>query len=189
MTKLAATAVVLAGGRSRRMGQDKALLPFQGKPMIQHAVDALRPAFDELLVSANDPERYAFLGVPTVVDRVPDEGPLMALASVFDVARNDAVAIIACDNLSPDIILLEELLALSEGHDGAHPICGERAQPLVAVYRKARVAPQVEVLLAAGKRAMFALIEQGDFRSLPVDDTRIANINTPADYAALMDQS
>ena len=66
------------------MGQDKALLPVAGRSLIEHLVDQLRPHFAEILVSANDPERYAFLGLKVVADRHPDVGPMEAVASALE---------------------------------------------------------------------------------------------------------
>ncbi|MCX8063463.1 MAG: NTP transferase domain-containing protein, partial [Anaerolineales bacterium] len=71
--------VVQAGGESRRMGKDKALLPFLGKPLIQRILERLIPVVDEALVTTNHPERYGFLNVPLVGDVFPGRGALGGL--------------------------------------------------------------------------------------------------------------
>ena len=65
---------IQAGGQSRRMGHDKALMPFLGRPLIQRVVDRLTPIADELLVTTNNPDDYQFLGIPLFRDLKPSRG-------------------------------------------------------------------------------------------------------------------
>ncbi len=81
--RMNATAIIMAGGNSNRMGQDKSLLPVRGKPMIKYVYDQLFHHFKEIFVSADNTSKYAFLGAKVIPDRVPDQGPLMGIASVL----------------------------------------------------------------------------------------------------------
>lgn len=76
-------AVILSGGQSRRMGRDKALLEFDGKPMLRHLVELYRPWFDGVYVSVNQAGRFDTAGAGEIVDRRPGIGPLAALESIF----------------------------------------------------------------------------------------------------------
>ncbi|MFL7867205.1 MAG: molybdenum cofactor guanylyltransferase, partial [Anaerolineales bacterium] len=68
------TICVQAGGESRRMGRDKALMPFLGRPLIQRVVDRLSPIADEIIVTTNNPDDYRFLGLPLFPDLKPGRG-------------------------------------------------------------------------------------------------------------------
>lgn len=179
-----ATAVVLAGGKSRRMGRDKSLLHMGGKPLIAHIVDQLRPHFAELLVSASDPARYAFLDLPIVPDRVPDQGPLMGIASALAVARHDRVFVTACDIPELDVDLMASLLRRARGRDGAVPRSpGGLFEPLFAVYRKPFSAT-AEAVLATGQRRVHAAFDRCDIAMVNLDaGADPINLNTPEDLA------
>src|SRR5688500_7809469 len=89
---------VLAGGRSIRMGRDKALLPVGGRALVTIAADALRDAgASEVLVIGGDAVALQDLGLTLVVDRWPGEGPLAGLATALAAAHDEVVAVLACD--------------------------------------------------------------------------------------------
>jgi len=98
------SAALLLGGASSRMGRDKSMLPINGRPMIEHICRKLRPHFSQVLISAGDEERYAFLGAPVIPDRVPDRGPLMGIASALGASAHDRNVVVACD--MPDVPVL-----------------------------------------------------------------------------------
>lgn len=91
------TGVVLAGGKSSRFGTDKGLYPYQGKPLVQHAIDILQPFCGEMLVSTNQPEAYAFTGLKTITDIYTDCGPLGGMHSVLKQAKGKVVYFLGCD--------------------------------------------------------------------------------------------
>lgn len=177
-----ATAIILAGGRSARMGDDKALLDIGGRPMISLILDRLRPHFEQILVSANDARKYAFLGVEIVPDKVPGLGPLGGIASALERSSNDLNFVVACDIPQIDVEIVKRLLAEAEGHDGAIPRNPDgKIEPLFAVYRKS-VLSAVEAALRAGE-----LTTRDAFRNCRIAyvelaaGERLANLNTPSD--------
>ena len=89
--------VIQAGGQSQRMGQDKALMPFLGRPLIQRVIERLTPIADEVLVTTNNPEDYRFLGLPLFPDLKPARGALGGLYTALSSAACEAVAVVACD--------------------------------------------------------------------------------------------
>ena len=70
------TGIILAGGRSSRFGRDKGLFPFRGKPLVEHAIDILQPIINDIRISTNQPETYAYLGLPMIGDIHQGCGPL-----------------------------------------------------------------------------------------------------------------
>jgi molybdopterin-guanine dinucleotide biosynthesis protein A len=91
------TVSIQAGGASLRMGEDKALKPFLGRPLIQRVVDRLQPIADELIVTTNRPDDYAFLGLRLLPDLKPDRGALGGLYTALASAAHPLVAVVACD--------------------------------------------------------------------------------------------
>ena len=91
------TVVIQAGGESRRMGQDKALIPFLGDHLIQRVRGRVAPLADELLVTTNQPQGYRFLGLPLFPDLIPGRGALGGLYTALSAASQPLVAVVACD--------------------------------------------------------------------------------------------
>src|SRR5215208_4858139 len=91
------TVCIQAGGQSSRMGEDKALKTFLGRPLIQRVVERLSAVADELIVTTNRPEEYSFLGLPVFSDLKPGRGALGGLYTAIASATNPLVAVVACD--------------------------------------------------------------------------------------------
>ena len=180
-----ATAIVLAGGKSERMKQDKSMLLLNGRPMIQHVCDQLRNHFDHVLVSANDGEKYSFLGLTIIPDRAPDQGPLMGITSALEASGSDRNLVIACDIPEIDIPLARRMLAESEGHDVVVPRTKEKKlEPLFAVYRKS-VLRVMKKVLSSGERRVKAVFDHCDVKYVDLPDTeRLNNLNTIEEYEA-----
>jgi len=183
-----ATAIIMAGGASTRMGQDKGLLSIEGRPMIQHVCDQLRDHFDEVVVSANDPAKYAFLGLRVVPDRQPDMGPLMGLASTLATTSHELALAVACDIPRIDLNLAHRMFNLASGYDAVAPRVTladvTHLEPLFAVYRKSTAARMFE-LLEQGERRIRHLLDTSRVRFIDVEaDATPKNLNTEEDYRA-----
>ncbi len=181
-----ASAVVLAGGDSRRMGRDKALLDVEGRPLIARIVDRLEDLFDEIVIGAARSGDYGVLGRTVIADREPGQGPLMGLASCLERISNDLALVMACDIPRPDLRFAASLLDQAEGYDMVLPRSGDSLhEPLFAVYRRS-VLPAAWSLLAAGERSILKLLDRVRVRSVPLPaEVRLDNINTLDDYLAL----
>ena len=180
-----ATSIVIAGGRSRRMGADKGLLPIEGRPMIEHVLETLRPHFAQLIVSVDDADRYALLDVEVVADRLRGQGPLMGIASALAASKHDLNFVQACDIPHTDFALVGRLLASADDSDAVIPRTTEGYhEPLFAVYRKTALAAMEEVLRSGRRKVsdIFGLCRTR-FLDLGRGET-IGNLNTRCEYYA-----
>lgn len=184
------TLAVQAGGRSSRMGRDKALIPLAGIPLIEHVLRRAESLADEVLVTTNRPEDYAYLGVRLVEDREPGAGSLHGLLTALEAAQGETVLVLACDMPFVCRPLLEHLVGLADQASVVIPRRGGEFEPLHAVYSKSCANPVREVLLA-GQQRMTALLDQVPHRIVE-DDTLMRfdpdgwsffNVNTPQDLA------
>lgn len=184
--------VVLAGGRSRRMGTDKALLPFADTTLLGHVVRRLRTCCDPVYVVASALQRGCGPDVPVVADRWPGLGPLAGIEAGLRACPTPCAAVVACDLPFVQPALLTGLADLLEGVDAAVPVT-DRPHPLCAVYR--RDAAQVaEAILRAGGGSVRQLLARIRVRYVPEEVLRgwdpdllsFVNVNTPADYLAAL---
>ncbi len=183
------TIVIQAGGESRRMGRDKALVPFLGRPMITRVLERVRPLADEILITTNSREGLDFLGLPLVADILPGSGALGGLYTALQAASHPLVAVIACDMpfASRDLLAYQCDVLIHEGVDVVLPATNQGMEPLHAVYRRDVCLPAVEAALNQGQRRMIAWFERVKVRVLnedeieAVDPGRLAfmNVNTP----------
>jgi molybdopterin-guanine dinucleotide biosynthesis protein A len=178
-----AAAIILAGGGSRRMGTDKSMLPVSGRPLITGICEQLRDAFDRVLVSANDADKLAFLGLEIIPDRVPGQGPLMGIASALEASAYELNFVVACDIPHVELRYVRRMLseAAETGADIVVPITGEHQyEPLFAVYRKSALQAINKVLSSGGRKIAdaFALCQV----KVVELDTDLVNLNTMAEY-------
>jgi len=191
--------VIQAGGQSQRMGQDKALVPFLGQPLILRVLGRVAEMADELLVTANQPEKYAFLGLTPIPDILPGCGALGGLYTALSAAHHPLVAVIACDMpfVNPQLIAVEMALLNQTGADVAIVHTATGLEPFHAVYRRETCLPQVLAALEAGKRRVDAWFSQVNLVTIPEDSLQrldpqgltFMNANTPAELAAAEKQA
>lgn len=183
--------VVLAGGQSRRMGRDKALIAFAGEPLIRRAVRILGEACDDVLIASGDGRRLPVAGCRQVADALPGAGPLAGLVAGLEAARHPLVAVVAVDmpHLSPPVFRLLE--ALWGGEPAVVPEVRGESQPLHALYASA-AAPALRRRLEAGELTLRAAVAAlgprvvGEAAWGPLDPGgRFAqNLNVPGDLPA-----
>jgi molybdopterin-guanine dinucleotide biosynthesis protein A len=188
------TICMQAGGKSSRMGQDKALMPFLGRPLIQRVTDRLAPIADELIVTTNRPDDYRFLGLPLFPDLKPDRGALGGLYTALSSATSDTVAVVACDMPFASASLIEaasRLLAQEEA-DVVIPDSGDGLlEPMHAVYRRETCIPAIEAAIEADKWKLISWFPDVKVRILLPDEVKTYdpsglafwNLNTPEEFA------
>jgi molybdopterin-guanine dinucleotide biosynthesis protein A len=147
------TGILLAGGRSVRMGRDKASLEFEGEPLAARVLRRLSEACEEVLVASGDGGRLGWLGVAQVADAIPDAGPLAGIVAGLEHASNEVVAVVAVDMPYASGPLLRSLAELRTDEDAVVPVTDRGPEPLHAVYAKA-AAPAIRHRLEDGERAV-----------------------------------
>src|SRR5262245_36649817 len=131
------SAVILAGGRSRRMGRDKAWLEVEGQPLLVRQVRivrALNPA--EIFISGRAGENYSALNCPVLLDREPGFGPLGGIERALQTAGSPLVLVLAVDLPYMTTDFLRKLCGECEGDIGAVPQLNGQFEPLAAIYPK-----------------------------------------------------
>jgi molybdopterin-guanine dinucleotide biosynthesis protein A len=188
-------AVVLCGGRSTRMGRDKASLPFGSETLLGRVARILLPVVEEVLVVGRRGQALPPLpdGVRVVHDDVEDQGPLGGLVPALRATSADAVYVTGCDVPFLEPAIVGFLFDRLDGHDVVVPRAEGFTQPLSAVYRAA-VLPTLERLFAAGRRRPVHLFDEVDTSVVEEDALRavdpelatLANLNTPEAYEAAL---
>jgi molybdopterin-guanine dinucleotide biosynthesis protein A len=178
------TGIVLAGGKSSRMGFNKAFIDFGGKRLIDATVDCLR--FPEVLIIANDLERYAYLGVKVIPDRIPDSGSLGGIYTGLHAAAHPKCFFSACDMPFLNADLIHLLVREAEGWDVVVPRVGGELQPMHAVYAKSCL-PFIKEAIDNGRlkiagffpRVKVNTIEEPALRAVDPQLLGFMNVNTP----------
>lgn len=185
-----ASAVILAGGDSRRLGRDKALVEIGGRPLLARALDAAAPSAGEILVVSADPEAHARAlrdsgwrpdaRLRMLTDRRPGRGPLAGLETGLSEARHGACLVLACDLpfLPPEVParLLDELARWRTVEDGPAgrpravvPVVDGRRQSLCAAVERSAGAAAV-ACLDEGEPAVSAWLDRLEVREVPAGD-------------------
>jgi molybdopterin-guanine dinucleotide biosynthesis protein A len=181
--------VVLAGGSSRRMQWDKALLPAPEGTLIEYILHQLEDRFDEVLISVSNVDNFVFLKRTLVIDEKEGKGPMMGIKTALQSSRNEKSFVIACDIPNIHLGFLTKLILEAEKADVALPVSsGGRLEPLFAVYSKA-IFSLMEELLEKGIFSLLPLFERCKVRYVPMrESTWFKNLNTPREYEAFLKQ-
>ena len=194
------TGVILAGGKSRRMGQNKALLPLGEASLIEHVIRRMRRVTDERLLITNAPAEYAHLSLPMHSDIIPDTGALGGIYTGLTYASHDVAVCVACDSPFLQPKLLSYLISILGEYDAVMPYTYKEPpsdnedaqmtlQTLCAVYAK-RCLPIIEQMLNEPDLRVHALQERANILTLAPEiwktyDSKghsFFNVNTPEDF-------
>jgi len=183
---------VMAGGESRRMGQDKALMDFLGKPLIERVIGRVKPLADELFIITNRVEEFAYLDFPKVSDVIPGRGALGGLYTALHHARSFVVAVVACDMpfVSVDLLRAEHAYLLESSWDAVIPQTDHGTEPFHAVYSREECLPAIKTALDSGAWRVDAWYSQVHIAYLSPeavsqydpDGRAFWNLNTPEDF-------
>lgn len=181
--------VIQAGGESRRMGRDKGLAPFLGRPLITRIIERLEPIASEMIVTTNHPEAYQFLGLPLFSDLIPGRGALGGLYTALSAATQPLAAVVACDMpfVRPELLTAQRDLLLEKGVDAVVPHLGGGVEPFHAVYRCASCLPHIKAALDADKwradawfsKANVLLMRKEQIQTFDPELSSFSNVNTP----------
>lgn len=201
-TRPRVTVVIQAGGESRRMGQSKALVEFNGRPLICRIVERLRPAADEMVITTNEADKLQFLYgmfpdveltlAPDAYDR---RGALPGLYTALDAARCPFVAIVACDMVfaSPRLVVAEAIEMAETDADIVVPVNKHGFEPFHATYRKDTCLPAVRRSIDSGKSRVQSVFEDDAIKVVEFSQDKVLrveprggcfiNTNTPDELA------
>jgi molybdenum cofactor guanylyltransferase len=153
-----AAAIILSGGKSSRMGTNKALLKINEKTNIERIADTLRRSFNDIILVTNHPEDYQFLEVQMVADHYPDNGPLAGVHAGLLSSDYDTNFIVACDMPFVSVELAEALVQKCGDYDAVIPVINGVQHPLFAVFHK-RVTDKVAKSIEAGRLRLKHLLD------------------------------
>jgi molybdopterin-guanine dinucleotide biosynthesis protein A len=184
---------VQAGGQSSRMGENKALKPFLGRPLIERVVRRIESAADEILITSNEPGAFDFLGIRQVSDVRPGFGPLGGLYTALAASSLPTVAVVACDMpfANAPLLVASAGILLKDDADVVIAKSPEGYEPLHAVYRRSTCLPAIESSLDSGQLRVISWFPKVRVRHLITeerdryDPEEIAflNVNTPEEFA------
>ena len=182
-------AVVLAGGESRRMGRDKALLPWRGKPLIQGVLEQLERNVEELVVSTNRREAYSFLNVKIVEDKEKGLGPIAGIIAGLRASSKEINAVTAGDIPFLNLPLLRKMKKKAEeGYKAVVPLCQGYHEPLFGIYTKG-ILPSLEGALERGTRKILDALPKDEVYWYDLQDISwLKNINTEEEYRSLKEE-
>jgi molybdopterin-guanine dinucleotide biosynthesis protein A len=181
---------ILVGGQSSRMGRDKALLELDGKPLLTRAADLLSPLVASITL-VGDPGKYSVFGFRIIPDKWPGAGPLGAIATALDAAREPQSAVVACDLpfLTRDWLAWFFAHAADSKADIVVPESARGLEPLCAVYRSTCERVVADALERGVRKVTDAFaglavekIEENQWRKFSADGNLFRNLNSAEEY-------
>jgi len=177
------TGIILAGGKSSRMGRDKSFAEIGGRKFIEHVIAALEPVVSDIIIVANGPG-YDGLGYKVYADLLKDRGPAGGIHTGLSFSEAEKNVIVSCDTPFVSSQLLAFLLGRSGGHEITLPVHGGAPEPLCGVYRRSCL-EKLEALIRQGNLRMQELVRAFDLEEVNVEKETfyngrlLANLNSP----------
>lgn len=181
------TGIVLAGGKSTRMGTDKALLHFRGKTLIECVLETMTEIFSRVLLSVHQEEAYPALPFPKVTDHYREIGPIGGITSVLE-SGESRIFCAACDMPFLNKVLIEYLCSLTD-YDAVIPVWNGKQEVLHALYSR-RLLPSLHQALSshhyritdALSECRVCYVAEEQIRKLDPEGLSFRNLNSPPDY-------
>ncbi len=182
------TSIVLAGGKSIRLGREKALEKVKGRPLIQLVIDRLSSLGNEIMVVTSQINTLPDLGVKKVIDIYPNKGPLGGIYSGLMAAPCFYSLVVGCDMPLLNVALLRHIMELSPGFDVVIPRVNDNVEPLHAVYSKNCLAT-IEAALKRNRlqiqgffhQVKVKYIEDAELKKFDPEHLSFFNINSESD--------
>jgi molybdopterin-guanine dinucleotide biosynthesis protein A len=178
--------IILAGGKSRRYGENKALVKINGIPLIKRVLGVMETLFSSIILITNTPETYSFLNLPMFEDKIKGLGPLGGIYTGLDVISEKAGFFVACDMpfLNPDLIRYQ--VTARQGYDVVVPTFSGKFEALHALYTQ-NCLPEIGRMIYAGVYQTIRLfrsvsvryVEEGEIRRFDPELKSFSNINKP----------
>lgn len=185
------TGVVLAGGKSSRMGRNKALLPFENGTLLGKVIERMQSVFSRVILSVHQAEAHPDMALPQVPDHYAETGPMGAIASLLESGEH-RIFCVACDMPFLNPALIEFLCEFSDC-DAVLPVWHGRIESLHALYSDALL-PEFQRLLAEGRfkvadallQAHVRYVNESEIKPIDPKGESFRNVNTPDDYSDLL---
>ena len=165
------------------MGTDKSMLEIEGRPIIERTCERLAGCFEQILISANEANKFTFLGFEVVPDKVPEQGPLMGIASALEASANELNFVVACDIPQIDLRDIRRILfeAVNSKADIIVPVTGDgKYEPLFAIYRRSAL-KAINKVLSSGGRKISDVFDFCKVKKVGLGAT-LLNLNTMSEY-------
>jgi len=184
------TAIIMAGGSAKRMGKDKRFLRVGNENLLERQVRLFKQHFSEVIISANDPEKLAYLKVPVVRDEHLGKGPLEGLTTALNASHTDYNFVIAVDIPTIDMELIGKMRAHLDHSSAVIPVCVDGHQePLFAFYSKNCI-PIFKASLVEGELAVHRALKRCPVFHFPMQgESLLRNLNNEEDYQAFITAS
>lgn len=184
MSKLSLAGVLLAGGTSKRMGQDKASYIFKGKPLMDYSLDILKAVSDTQIIVSKD-KRHTRQNTKVIADVIEDAGPLGAIYSALDFIDKDYAIVLACDTPYVVTEVINTLISSIKSYSIVIAAHNDRVHPTIGIYKQS-IHKQLGEFLKKGNRKMMDFIESQEYVTVDfshMDENIFRNINSVQDLA------
>ena len=175
------TAIILAGGKSTRMGSDKGLMKLNNIAFVQHIIDAVKPLVNETIIISDNQKHDAF-GLKRYNDIISNVGPLGGLYTGLHYSKTEVNLVISCDvPMINSELILELLKNYSSEYDVIQTKSNEKTMPLVAIYNKACL-PETEKWIKKGQLRVREFVASRKLKTITLNEkleAQLFNINTP----------
>lgn len=187
------TGILLAGGKSSRMGKDKALIKYGDETFMSDSIKKLNELFNEVIIVTNNVDKYQIENAKTIKDIYSGMGPMGGIHAALKEAQNSWIFVVPCDMPLWEPFLVEEILRHRTGYDIVVPTIKERMEPLFALYKKTCL-HKIEDCLDNNIVKVIELyplvqtnfLDLGKIQGLDIQCTKsFFNINTPDDLYKL----
>jgi molybdopterin-guanine dinucleotide biosynthesis protein A len=189
MNKDQLTGLILSGGKSSRMGEEKGLVDFNGKPLISYAINVLSPLVDLIIIGANNElDIYKEFGHTIVEDEIKEIGPIGGLLSTIKNSETEQNFVLSCDMPFLNTEIMKYLLKNMHDFDIVVAMHGDnKIEPLCGIYSK-KIIPEIEAAIEKGRYKLLDLFNKVHFKAIKIDSSLpfysnqlFYNINRPED--------
>lgn len=191
-----ASGIILAGGLSSRMGQDKTMMSYDKETMIGHMIKEMRKVAEQIIIASNHTAKYRIPDTLEVPDIYPGMGPMAGMHAGLLAAQNSHAFIVAADMPLFKAELAQYLLDRSTGYDIVVPMIKNRWEPLCAVYSRNCIKPIADCLQADIRKisrfypqVKVLKISEDELSSIGLTEDLFYNLNTPEDYKTFCKQT
>ncbi|MDO5981055.1 molybdenum cofactor guanylyltransferase [Flavivirga spongiicola] len=183
------TGIILAGGKSSRMGTDKGFLVLNEKSFIQRSIDAIKPLVSNIIIVSDNPD-YDILSYERVTDTIKDAGPIAGICSGLDASQTNYNLVLSCDIPLIKTEILEKLIMnIDTNSDIIQIESNGKAMPLIALYKK-QCSIIFNNLLKTDEKRLRMAVSQCRVKNIPLDNNdynTTMNVNTKEELKQLED--